>query len=52
MQADQVQERIKSEEVGVKKGKIEIATEMKKEGEPLSKIIRYAGLTAEEIERL
>ena len=31
---------------------IEIARQMKSEGEPMEKIIRYTGLTAEEIEKL
>jgi hypothetical protein len=33
-------------------GKIEIAREMKAEGEPTEKIMRYTGLSAEEIEQL
>jgi predicted transposase/invertase (TIGR01784 family) len=44
------------EERGLKKGKkeekIEIARMMKKEGEPVDRIVRYTGLTPEEIENL
>ena len=35
-----------------KKGKIDVAKEMKVEGEPIEKIKKYTGLTDEEIERL
>jgi predicted transposase/invertase (TIGR01784 family) len=37
---------------GIVKGKIEIAKFMKAEGEPLEKIMRYTGLSAEEINQL
>ena len=37
---------------GKAEGKVEIAREMKSEGEPIEKIIRFTGLTAEEIEKL
>lgn len=33
-------------------GKIEIARQMKSEGEPIEKIVRFTGLTGEEIEKL
>lgn len=33
-------------------GKAEIARQMKSEGEPVEKIVRFTGLTAEEIGRL
>ncbi|MCC6722977.1 MAG: Rpn family recombination-promoting nuclease/putative transposase [Saprospiraceae bacterium] len=35
-----------------KKGKIDVAREMKKEGEPIDKIIRYTGLTEDEINEI
>ncbi len=37
---------------GLEQGKIEIAKEMKAEGEPISKIVRYTGLKEEEINNL
>ncbi|MDX1911600.1 MAG: PD-(D/E)XK nuclease family transposase [Saprospiraceae bacterium] len=37
---------------GKAEGKAEIARQMKSEGEPIEKIIRFTGLTAEEIGRL
>ena len=37
---------------GKAEGKVEIAREIKSEGEPIEKIIRFTGLTAEEIEKL
>jgi hypothetical protein len=37
---------------GKAEGKIEIARQMKLEGEPIEKIIRFTGLSSEEIERL
>jgi hypothetical protein len=33
-------------------GKLEITRQMKADGEPLEKIIRYTGLSGEEIERI
>ncbi len=39
-------------EQGLKEGKAMIAIEMKKNGEPLDKIVRYTGLSREEIEKL
>jgi predicted transposase/invertase (TIGR01784 family) len=37
---------------GKAEGKVEIARQMKSEGEPIEKIVRFTGLTAEEIGRL
>ena len=37
---------------GKTEGKIEIARDMKKSGEPIDKISKYTGLTLEEIEKL
>jgi predicted transposase/invertase (TIGR01784 family) len=37
---------------GKVEGKLEIARQMKSEGEPIEKIIRFTGLTKEEIENL
>ncbi len=37
---------------GKAEGKTEIARQMKSEGEPIEKIVRYTGLSKEEIERL
>jgi predicted transposase/invertase (TIGR01784 family) len=42
----------KGEMKGIAKGKIEIAKFMKAEGEPLEKIMRYTGLSKEEINNL
>ncbi|RDC61946.1 Rpn family recombination-promoting nuclease/putative transposase [Adhaeribacter pallidiroseus] len=39
-------------EKGIEEGKIEVASEMLKENEPLAKIIRFTGLSREQIERL
>lgn len=39
-------------EKGVEEGKIEVAAEMIKENEPLEKIIRFTGLSREQIEKL
>ena len=39
-------------EEGVEKGLKSVAKEMKKEGEPVEKIIRYTGLTRKQIEEL
>jgi predicted transposase/invertase (TIGR01784 family) len=41
-----------AEDKGIKKGKIEMARLMKFENEPIEKIIKYTGLTKEEVERL
>jgi predicted transposase/invertase (TIGR01784 family) len=41
-----------AEDKGIKKGKIEMASLMKAEDEPIEKIIKYTGLTKEEVERL
>ncbi|MEO1516577.1 MAG: hypothetical protein AAFV95_16240 [Bacteroidota bacterium] len=41
-----------SKEEGRQEGKIEVAREMKKNGEPIEKIMVYTGLTKEEIELL
>ena len=41
-----------AKEEGKIEGKIEIAKEMLKENEPIEKIMRYTGLTKEEIEKL
>lgn len=41
-----------AEEKGRKKGKIEIAREMLQDGEPIEKIIRYTGLSENEISEL
>jgi DNA repair protein RadC len=51
-------ERIKAdalkigEERGIKEGKLEMAKEMIKAGEPIDKITKYTGLSKEEIEKL
>ena len=37
---------------GKAEGKAEIARQMKSEGEPVDKIVRFTGLTKEEIEKL
>ena len=42
----------KAHKKGIKEGKIETAKEMKKNNEPLEKIVRYTGLTKTEIEKL
>jgi hypothetical protein len=39
-------------EEGKKEKALEMARMMKKEGEPVKKIVRYTGLTPEEIEKL
>lgn len=39
-------------EKGIEQGKIDIARQMKTEGEPLEKIIRFTGLSAADIEKL
>ena len=41
-----------SMEEGVEKGLKSVAKEMKKEGEPIEKIMRYTGLTKKQIEEL
>jgi predicted transposase/invertase (TIGR01784 family) len=41
-----------AEDKGIKKGKIEMASLMKAEDEPIEKIVKYTGLTKEEVERL
>ena len=41
-----------AEQKGEKQGKIEIAREMKKEGELIEKIKRYTGLSENEIDEL
>jgi predicted transposase/invertase (TIGR01784 family) len=50
------EERQKGEATGIKKGKaetqIEMAKEMLKDGEPMSKIIKYSKLTEEEIQNI
>jgi predicted transposase/invertase (TIGR01784 family) len=38
--------------MGIEQGKSEIARQMKQEGEPVEKIMRFTGLSREEIERL
>ncbi len=37
---------------GIAEGKAEIARQMKSEGEPIEKIVRFTGLTADEIAKL
>ncbi len=41
-----------AEKKGEKKLAVQIAKEMKKEGEPIDKIIRYTGLTEDEINEI
>jgi predicted transposase/invertase (TIGR01784 family) len=43
---------VHAEKKGAKNSKIEIAREMKNEGEPIEKIIKYTGLTADEISEI
>jgi predicted transposase/invertase (TIGR01784 family) len=43
---------VQAEKKGAKNSKMEIAREMKNEGEPIEKIIKYTGLTAEEISEI
>jgi len=43
---------VQAEKKGAKNSKIEIAKEMKSEGEPIEKIIKYTGLTADEISEI
>lgn len=42
----------KAKDEGKIEGKIEIARNMKTDGEPIEKIVRYTGLTRERIENL
>ena len=42
----------KGEKKGRKEEKVEIATEMKKDGEAIEKIIKYTNLSKKEIEKL
>jgi len=44
--------KIEGKAEGKIEGKIEIARQMKSEGEPVEKIVRFTGLTVEEIEKL
>ncbi len=41
-----------AKEEGVEEGKIDVAKEMLKDNEPLEKIIKYIGLTSEQIEKI
>lgn len=43
---------VQAEKKGAKNSKIEIAKQMKTAGEPMEKIIRYTGLTEEEINEI
>jgi predicted transposase/invertase (TIGR01784 family) len=44
--------REEGREQGLQEGRIEIAREMKKEGDPIEKIARITGLSKEQIENL
>ncbi len=48
---DEAQALYHAEQEGISKGKIEIAWTMIAYGEPVSKIMRYSGLTLEEVEK-
>ncbi|MBR4215698.1 MAG: hypothetical protein IKR94_10300, partial [Bacteroidales bacterium] len=56
LQRERAEGRAEGEKIGIEKGekqtKISMARLMKTDGEPISKIIKYSGLTADEIQSL